>query len=168
MESVADWVRTRDVDRLPNVLFVDANEYFSSYELIQRSKYVMVYNSTIGLEASLLGAAVLCGGRARFTQLPTVFFPPSPAEYHRMAEEFLVAETIDVPPEFRQHARRFLHYQLFRTSLQFDDLLQEDDFWQGYVTFKPFDWTALLPENSAALKTIVSGILHEQPFLLEE
>jgi hypothetical protein len=74
MESVADWVRTRDVDRLPNVLFVDANEYFSSYELIQRSKFVMVYNSTIGLEASLLGAAVLCGGRARYTQLPTVFF----------------------------------------------------------------------------------------------
>jgi hypothetical protein len=168
LESVADWVRERGAGDLPNVLFVDAHEFFSSYELIQRSKFVMVYNSTIGLEASLLGAPVLCGGRARFTQLPTVFFPPSPSEYHRMAEEFLAAETIDVPAEFRQHARRFLHYQLFRTSLPFDDLLQEDGFWQGYVTLKPFDWTALLPENSAALKTILSGILHEQPFLLEE
>jgi hypothetical protein len=107
------------------VLFVDANEYFSSYELIQRSKFVMVYNSTIGLEASLLGAPVLCGGRARFTQLPTVFFPSTAQDYHQMAEEFLAVETIEVPPEFRRNARRFLHYQLFRTSLPFGDLLRK-------------------------------------------
>jgi hypothetical protein len=152
MESVANWVRERGVADLPNVLFVDANEYFSSYELIQRSKFVMVYNSTIGLEASLLGAAVLCGGRARFTQLPTVFFPPTPTEYRQAAEEFLTAATITVPPEFRRNARRFLHYQLFRTSLPFGDLLREDGFWQGYVALKPFDWTALLPENSPTLR----------------
>jgi hypothetical protein len=168
MESVADWVRARGVAELPNVLFVDANEYFSSYELIQRSKFVMVYNSTIGLEASLLGAAVLCGGRARFTQLPTVFFPSTPADYRKMAEEFLAVETIPVPSEFRRNARRFLYYQLFRTSLPFGNLLREDGFWQGYVALKPFKWTALLPENSPTLRIIVGGILHDQPFLLDD
>jgi hypothetical protein len=168
MESVADWVRAHKVDELPNVLFVDANEYFSSYELIQRSKFVMVYNSTIGLEASLLGAPVLCGGRARFTQIPTVFFPSTAQDYHQMAEQFLTFETIEVPSEFRRNARRFLHYQLFRTSLPFGDLLREDGFWQGYVTLRPVDWTALLPEYSPALQTIVNGILHDQPFLLDD
>jgi hypothetical protein len=168
MESVADWVQTRRLDELPNVLFVDATEYFSSYELIQRSKFVMVYNSTIGLEASLLGAAVLCGGRARFTQLPTVFFPPTPAAYRQTAEDFLALETIQVPAEFRRNARRFLHYQLFRTSLPFGDLLREDGFWQGYVALQEIEWTALLPENSKTLNTIVRGILHETPFLLDE
>jgi len=96
-ESVADWVKNNQVTALPNVLFVDASEYFSSYELIRKSKFVMVYNSTIGLEASVIGLPVLCGGKARFTQIPTVFFPPSPDDYSRQAEEFLRAKQIKVP-----------------------------------------------------------------------
>ncbi|HWT81610.1 MAG TPA: hypothetical protein VN648_22690, partial [Candidatus Methylomirabilis sp.] len=61
-ESVSDWVRERQVGSFPNVLFVGPEERFSSYELIQRSKFVMIYNSTIGLEASILGMPVLSGG----------------------------------------------------------------------------------------------------------
>jgi len=74
-ETVAGWVEARRVTDLPNVVFVSPQEALSSYELILKSKFVMVYNSTIGLEASIMGAAVLCAGKARFTQYPTVFFP---------------------------------------------------------------------------------------------
>ncbi|NMC79413.1 MAG: hypothetical protein GYA59_08640, partial [Chloroflexi bacterium] len=167
-ESVADWVQQSGVDALPNVLFVGSDEYFSSYKLIQKSKFVMVYNSTIGLEASLLGAPVLCGGKARFTQLPTVFFPPSPEAYRQMAEAFLVADAIEIPAEFQRNARRFLYYQLFRTSLPFDDFLQEDGVWNGYVTLKPFSWKSLLPQNSPTLHTILNGILYQKAFWLDE
>ena len=111
-ESVADWVRKCGVADLPNVLFVDSTEPFSSYELIQRSKFVMIYNSTIGLEASIMGAAVLSAGKARFTQLSTVFLPATHEEYRRQLDTFLAAETIPVPPEFSRNARRFLYYQL--------------------------------------------------------
>jgi hypothetical protein len=67
-ESVRDWMLTNRVNELPNVVFIDSQKYISSYELIQRSKFVVVYNSSIGLVATLLGRAVLCGGRARYTQ----------------------------------------------------------------------------------------------------
>lgn len=167
-ESVANWIRKNNVNGLPNVVFVDSGEYFSSYELIQRAKFVMIYNSTIGLEASLMGAAVLCGGKARFTQYPTVFFPPSPEEYRKKAEEFLTAGQIDVPVDFRRNARRFLYYQLFRTSLPFGDFVTEDKVWKGFVALKFNDVKALLPENSPALKVIQAGILQDGPFLLEE
>jgi hypothetical protein len=167
-ESVADWVKARKVLELPNVMFVSSDEYFSSYELIRHSKFVMVYNSTIGLEASLLGAAVLCGGRARYTQIPTVFFPPTVATYCQQAEEFLTAETITVPPEFMRNARRFLYVQLFHTSLPFDEFLEEDGVWQGYVRLKDFSWQALMPERSSTMQTIVAGILENQPFLVKE
>jgi hypothetical protein len=167
-ESVAEWVEKQQVLRHPNILFVPPQEYFSSYELIQRSKFVMVYNSTIGLEASLMGAAVLCGGKARFTQLPTVFFPETTAEYRQTAESFLAAEKITVPPAFQHNARRFLYYQLYRTSLPFDAFLEEDGIWQGYVRIKPLDARAFDPAQSALLKTIVNGILHGTEFLIEE
>jgi hypothetical protein len=170
-ESVAEWVKQNGVDSLPNVLFVDAREYFSSYELIQRSKFVMLYNSTIGLEAALMGAAVLCGGKARFTHAagaPTVFLPATPEEYRQKAEEFLAVEKIQVPPEFIRNARRFMYYNLYRYCLPFSDYLENDGVWPGYVSLKPFDYRALLSENSPTLQVIADGILHNKPFIIED
>ena len=166
-ESVAEWVQQRNATAIPNVVFVDPKQYLSSYELIERSKFVMVYNSTIGLEASLMGAAVLCAGRARFTQIPTVFFPPTQEDHWRQAEEFLRAETIEIPETFRQNARRFLYYQLYRTALPFDSFLEEDGIWNGYVKVKDLDASDFDPLNSPVLQTIVDGILHEGDFLLD-
>ena len=168
LESVAMWVWRNEVDRLPNVLFVNSRQFFSSYELIQRSKFVMVYNSTIGLEASLLGMAVLCGGKARFTQLPTVFFPATAQEYRLRAEQFLAAGKVDVPVEHRRNARRFLYYQLFKTSLPFDAFIEEDGIWKGYVRMKEFELADLRPERSLALAAVLDGILNDGDFLLDE
>lgn len=167
-ESVADWVRRNRVTELPNVLFVDAHEPFSSYALIRSAKFVMIYNSTIGLEASILGAAVLCGGKARFTQLPTVFFPQTVSQYLGMAERFLTEATIAVPPEFARNARRFLYYQLFRTSLPLGDYLEEDGIWRGFVRFRTRRWQDFSPSSAPVLRTIADGILHGGDFLLPE
>ena len=146
--------------KLPNVVFIDSQEYLSSYELIQRSKFVLVYNSSIGMEAVLLGAPVLCGGKARYTQYPMVFSPDTPADYLEMAEQFLSAERIEVPPEFRRNARRFLYYQLFRSSLSFEAYLQ-DVRRKGYVQLTNFAWQALLPESSPTMQVLVDGIAGE-------
>jgi hypothetical protein len=167
LESVAMWVQRTQVDLLPNVLFVDSRQYFSSYQLIQRSKFVMVYNSTIGLEASLMGAAVLCGGKARFTQLPTVYFPQSQLAFRQQAEEFLAAGKIEPPAEHRRNARRFLYYQLFKTSLPFGDFIEEDGIRKGYVQLKKFKLDQLKPEHSATMRTILNGILNTDMFLLD-
>lgn len=167
-QSVADWAARNRVTELQNVLFVEAREYFSSYEMIQRSKFVVVYNSTIGLEASIMGSAVLCGGKARFTQLPTVFFPPTPEAFEQKMEEMLRTETIMLPVEFRRNARRFLYYQLFKTALSFEDFLSIDPNWQGYVLLKPFSMQALLPAQNPAIHTLLKGILDGSPFLVDE
>lgn len=165
-ESVRDWVKASGVDRLANVVFVDSREFISSYDLIQRSHFVMVYNSTIGLEAALLGKVVLAAGKARFTQLKTAFLPPSVEEYDKKLAELLTAEEIDTPAEFRLNARRFLYYQLYCTSLPFTDYLQEDGVWPGYVKLKSFDISALLPENSQTAAALVKGILADGTFEL--
>ena len=156
-ESVRSWVMDSGANSLPNVVFIDSQEYVSSYELIQRSKFVMVYNSSIGLEAALLGSAVLCGGKARYTQYPIVFFPKTVQDYRQEAEKFLEAETIELPAEFKHNARRFLYYQLFRSSLSFEDFLQEG-YRKGYVKLRPFAWQALSPEKSATIQTLLKGI----------
>ncbi|MCX6055504.1 MAG: hypothetical protein NTZ74_11440 [Chloroflexi bacterium] len=164
-ESVADWMKNHGMGNLPNVEFVDSGEPLSSYDLIQRAHFVMVYNSTIGLEASLLGKPVLAAGKARYTQIPTAFLPRSPQEYMKMLETFIIADKINVPEDFRINARRFLYSQLFQTSLQFGNFLSEDGVWRGYVTPKPFSTESILPENSETMKIISEGILRGSEFL---
>ena len=162
-ETVQGWVKANGVDKLENVTFVAPKESLSSYELIQKSKFAMVYNSTIGLEASLMGKPVLCAGKARFTQYPTVFFPQTVAEQKNKLEEFLAAEAIDVPTEFKRNARKFLYYQLFRTSLPFGDFL-EPSVRTTQTRLKSFKLDQLV--KSDAVKVITEGVLGEEDFWL--
>jgi hypothetical protein len=164
-ETVEGWVEDRSVASEPNVVFVSPKETLSSYELIQRSKFVMIYNSTIGLEAAIMGAAVLCAGKARFTQYPTVFFPQTVDEVRRKMKEFLGAEKIEIPAEFKRNARRFLYYQLYKTSLPFGDFL-EPSVRTTQTKLKSFELNDLL--NSKTVKVITKGILQNGDFLLED
>ena len=171
-ESVREWVKSNHIDQLNNVIFIDSQEYLSSYELIQHSKFVIVYNSSIGLEATLLGVSVLCGGKARYTQYPMVYFPDSPAAFQDQAETFLNAGlqdspvlSIPAPMQYVHNARRFLYYQLYRTSLPFDDYIEASPR-QGFVQLRQFNWESLLPENSPTLHVIQDGLLNNQPFVL--
>jgi hypothetical protein len=166
-ESVSEWIKERKVNKLPNVVFVEPYETFSSYELIEKSKFVMVYNSTIGLEASILGAAVLCAGKARFTQVESVFFPETREQFLIKARDFLSANKIQVPEYLRTNARKFLYFQLFKTSLPFSDFLEESEYWKGYVKLKKFPPSELLSVNSVTMRIIKQGILEGKPFLFQ-
>lgn len=164
-ETVEGWVASRSVDKEPNVVFVSPKESLSSYELILRSKFVMVYNSTIGLEASIMGAAVLCAGRARFTQYPIVFFPQTIEDVRSMMKDFLAADVIDVPLEFKRNARRFLYYQLFRTSLPFGKFL-EPSVRTTQTRLRSFGLDELVTADS--IKVIKDGVLEGGDFMLED
>jgi hypothetical protein len=164
-ETVEGWATSRGVGKEANVVFVGPKETLSSYELIQKSKFVMVYNSTIGLEASIMGAVVLCAGRARFTQYPIVFFPQTVDEVKRKMKEFLEADSIEIPSEFKRNARRFLYFQLFRTSLPFGEFL-EPSIRTTQTRLKSFGLDALM--ESEAVKVILKGVLKGEDFLLRE
>jgi hypothetical protein len=166
-QPVSDWVTENGILDLPNVLFVDAFEPLSSYDLMLRSKFIIVYNSSIGLEASLMGVPVLCGGKARYTQYPTVFFPQTKSAYQDKVREFLRADEIVIPSEFQRNARRVLYWQLFRSAMPLERYLSAHPT-PGYVQLKKFNWQDLKVENSGSMQIILDGILNEEPFVLPE
>jgi hypothetical protein len=167
LETVANWVAKRNAVDEPNVIFVPPHETLSSYELIQRAKFTMIYNSTIGMEASIMGEPVLCAGKARFTQYPTVFFPESVETYGEKLTEMLKAESIEVPTEFKHNARRFLYYQLYFSSLSFGEYL-ETGVRTSHALLQDFTLKRLSPEHSPAIKVILDGVLDDGDFLLKE
>ena len=156
-ETVKQWVENNQVDQLENVVFIHSEEFISSYELIERSKFMIVYNSSIGLEGALLGKAVLCGGEAWYARFPTVFFPKTPEAFRQQAGELLNVEEIEVPEEFQVNARRLLYYQNYQAALPFDDYLEKHNL-RGFVRFKRFDVAQLHPEKSPTIRVIMEGL----------
>lgn len=167
-QSVEQWAKNRGVSEYPNIHFIPPHEYVNSYDLIRMAKFVLVYNSTIGLEASILGGAVLSAGKSRYSASDVVWLPGSKADYLAKLEEFLQAESVQPEKHFKINARRFLYWQLYRSSLSFEDFLESDGVWAGYVKLKEFDWKALLPQNSPTFKALSDGILNNGDFMLKE
>ncbi len=164
-ESVQGWALDNRLDTRANVVFIPPGEYISSYELIERSKFVSVYNSSIGLEAAIMGAPVLCAGRARYTQVPTVRFPSSAAAHREQFAAWLRADSIEVPPEYRANARAFLFYELNCASLDFSAFLEPYPLLPGMVTFR--DFPVELLDSSSALQAVRQGILEGLSFVLD-
>ncbi|MDD2920944.1 MAG: hypothetical protein PHQ36_01545 [Anaerolineales bacterium] len=73
--------------------------------------------------------------------------------------------SIEVPAEFKRNARRFLYYQLFKTSLPFGDFL-EPSVRTTQTKLKSFEFNRLL--NSDAINAILDGLLEGGDFLLRE
>jgi hypothetical protein len=162
-ETVSAWLRSEGLEGRPNVVGVGPDERVSSYDLIRNSKFVLVYNSSIGLEASILGTPVLSAGRARFTQLATTTFPSSRDEYRQTLARFLSAERLEAPAEHTRNARAFLYVELFHASLDLSEFLVADSDLPGMVRFSPFAPNRL--GQAEVLRVLTDGILEGKPFL---
>ena len=168
LETVEQVLRGDGAFDLENVVFVPPREYLSSYELIKRSKLVMVYNSSIGLEATLLGRVVLCAGRSRYSDYPIAYFPQTPEEYFLISDKFLEEDNPVAPDEFIHHARRFMYYQHFYTSLDFSPFLKAHSTFPGYLTFMDFDPLELRMDRCKEIRIIYDGIIKGKPMVYQE
>lgn len=164
LETVENWIISNQVTEMHNVHFIPPNEFISSYELIQRSNFVLIYNSTIGMEAVLMGKYVLCAGKARFTQLPIVEFPESKVEYINILRQRLNGDIPEVRVENIQNARKFLFYQLFRSSLPFEHL--KPSIRGTHASLCWFDVDSLREDKT--ISVIYQGLFEGGDFLLYE
>ena len=164
-ESVAEWVDTHQLQARKNVVFFGASERVSSYELIKRSKFVLIYNSSIGLEAAILSKPVLCAGRARFTAISAVYFADTREGYSELLERFMGSNDLEAPADFVANARKFLYLELFRASLDLSAFLRPSRSVPGMVNFSEFDPATM--EHDESMQVIKAGILRDAPFLLQ-
>lgn len=164
MESVADWFAASRLRGRENVAFISPAEAASSYELIERSQLVLVYNSSIGLEAAIHGLPVLCAGRARYADAGAVFLPDNHADYLHILRDLLAVETINVPDRFSENGRLFLYRELNQASLDLSDFLEPYPSMQGMVSFRNFEPHLL--DDHPTLRAIQGGILEGTRFIM--
>lgn len=113
-QRVAEALAAAFPDGLPaNVTLVDAEDPVDSYALVRRSDLVLVYSSTVGLEAAALGRRVVVAARSNYSAAPFVVRPASRAEY--LAE--IGSEETATPPRAAELARRFIYRLYFESML---------------------------------------------------
>jgi hypothetical protein len=162
-ESVAMWFEQKAAS-LPNVVFIPPQERVSSYDLLKLSKFVLTYNSTIGLESILLGVPVLAAGQAPFNAFDTVFFEPKREQYLSQLNAWLAAARLEVPPERVRNTRRFIYYRTYRFSLPFGEFL-ESTRPTGYVRLKKFTPAQLAQSPTA--RALLGGLFDGKRFELD-
>lgn len=161
-EPVEQWLETRGYLGLPNLVFIPPKEYVSSYELVRLSQFCIVYNSTIGLEATLLGVPVVVGGLTRYSQERVTHAPASSEDYRSMVTAFLEGGAPPLPVDWQQRARRYMYYSLFRAALDLSAFVEPIT--PSSYTVRPVQVQALHPDHSKEMSVIYGGIVHGEPF----
>jgi|GEM_PF-5787847 len=101
-------------DGLPdNVTLIDAGDAVDSYALVRQADLVLVYSSTIGLEAAALGRRVMVAARSAYSAAPFVERPESREEYLRR----LAAGDGGADGGAAEQARRFMYRLYFEQML---------------------------------------------------
>jgi len=101
----------RAFPRLPeNVIIIPPESNISSYTLIDKCQKVIVYTSTIGLEAAILGKPVIQCAHSNYSGKGFTIEPASGEEYERGLQE----DTFQPPPCSKELARRFAYMLYFK------------------------------------------------------
>ncbi len=163
-ETVESRLMEQGAMDLANIVFISSQDYLNSYELIQHSKFVMVYNSSIGLESTLLGTVVLAGGRSRYSDYLTVYLPSTHRSFVETSDRFLKAKNLSVPKDFDIRARKFMFYHLNYASIDFSRFIKQDPTSLGNALLRDFDAFDLLPNHCVEMNILRAGILNGMPF----
>ena len=102
----------------PTVRIVPAESPLSSYSLMEMSDAVLVYTSTVGLEAALLGRPVLVAGQTHYRGKGFTVDLDGPDDIEALGDR-LERRSLEVPAEQIELARRYAHALFFRSIIPF-------------------------------------------------
>lgn len=163
-ETVEEWLLNSEYREVKNLFFVAPKTQISSYELIKLSKFCVVYNSTVGLEAALMGKVVLPGGWTRYRNAEACLDINSRLEFEEKMTELLEFDgELSARPVWVENARRFYYFSQFKTAFDFSPLIKNLSGTE--YTLLPFRRNA--PDTSDFFKRIVDGIQKGTDFVVE-
>ncbi len=149
---------------LENMEFVAPQNKTSSYDLIRLSKFVLVYNSTVGLECPLMGKACLSAARSKYGSHGVTYVANTAAEFEAKVTELLHAAQALPPANAVERARRYLYFLIFRSSLDISRYLYYPAYSPGWA-LQDFQADDLRPSRHREMQIIHDGILRGGNFL---
>ena len=160
MELIEDWLKEKGYLNLTNLYFVSPLEFISSYQLVALSKFIIVYNSTIGLEALMTGKRLLMGGKSKYSCISYLAPIKTQDAYLNRLRGYIDAEAVEVSKEEINEARALFYKLFFETSTDFSWALQNDDKLGGAVSFKDFNLNLLHADKNKHIDNLIGTVLN--------
>lgn len=114
------------LEKTPNTLCIGRDEVFDSYDLIYRSSLVLVYNSTIGIEAVSRGRKTLTAAKSHYSNIGFIKNLKNTESYLLEIEKILMQKDFSVNKEDIQLANKYLHALRNNVSYNLDNFVQSD------------------------------------------
>jgi hypothetical protein len=143
----------------PNVRVIPPDDATSSYPLMEAAEVALVYTSTAGMEAAILGTPCITAGVTQFGGKGFTLDPPERASYFDTVERVL-ADPVASSPDV-DIARRYAHFFFFTAALRSDGWMWEPISGLARITDDP---RMLQPGADPSLDVISDGILYGRPF----
>ena len=128
-EQIESYLRDQGLLNFPNTKFIGPTEFVSSYELVRLSKFIIVYNSTIGLESIIMGTKVVLGGNPKYGKLSFLKVHSDPKSFKQEIMTKLHRESkVTYEPKNIEEAKAYLYQLVFEQSVRFDKVLSKNKF----------------------------------------
>lgn len=145
----------RHFERLPdNVRVIDADDTTDSYALLEMCDLVLVYTSTIGLEAAVRGLPVVVAGRTHYRGKGFTIDPGTIEEY-----DSALLHARRPGPEQIELGCRYSYMHFFGESLPLDLVFEQP---RAYVTFRYQSNEDLAPGRHPTLDALCRAVLEDR------
>jgi capsule polysaccharide export protein KpsC/LpsZ len=156
-ESVMEWIHDRFSTLPDSVSVLPPDTDVNTYELIRDLDSAIVYNSTVGLEASYLGTPVVTAGETHYRNLGITHDPQTECEYVDLIEDI---SKLKITTKMHSRAVRYLYYLFYQKHLTFPFISYDD----GSPELKPVTGQNI-NKTKDILDTIVENCTNGNPVL---
>lgn len=146
--------------KLPgNITLVDAHEKISSYEIMERADFGIIFATKAGIELATKGKPVVVAGEAWLKNKGIAIEPTTKNEYFETLAK-LARNEINLPENYEEKALRFAYYYFFERMIEVSSIKPI----KRYPYLRPrlkVNWEV----SDSGLLSIVKNIENQLPFL---
>lgn len=144
-----------------NIKIIPPESQISSYELLSRAKLILVYSSTLGLEATLRGIAVIVAGNVHYRDKGFTYDVSSREEYLAIINHEREIDKINVNQI--EIAYRYAFFYLYRSKIPLE-FYYSKKFRIYRLNISKYE--QLLPGANPYLDLVIDGIVNNNPIVL--
>lgn len=150
-----------------NIIFIAPEDSTSSYSIIEKSQFCIVYGSTIGTEIAAMGKNVIVGGEAWIKNKGISYDPKSKSEYFDFISE-LISKPI-MNNEKHKRAKMYAYHFFFRRMIPINFIKKKKEKYQDIdIEKKNMNRIFNTDDSDKGIQTICDSILNNKNFIYEE
>ena len=133
-QKIYDEIKKKFGSLPKNIIFIAPEDPTSSYSIIEKSKFCIVYGSTIGTEIAAMGKNVLVGGEAWIKNKEISYDPRSKLEYFQLISKLFQNSHMSI--ERHKRAKKYAYHFFFKRMIPVNLIETKKEKYQDFIIEK--------------------------------